>query len=130
MNYKVYLKNVTHLLTKLYIKAIERKWQGRLRYIYKNNHADKLVIVFSGFSPKGPVYNYMRTLNSFKCVNQLYILDDFGYRGSYYWLEDGKDTPRALTNGLINYIVGGGEDLRKCTQWVPAKEVHAPYILV
>ena len=108
MDYKKFLKSINHLLTRLYIKAIEHKWQGRLRYIYKNNHADKLVIVFSGFSPKRPVYNYKRALQNVKHINQLYILDDFGYRGSYYWLEDGKDTPLTLTNGLICHIIGEG----------------------
>ena len=50
---------------------------------YKNS--DLLTITFAGFHAEGdpPKYNYMRTLEEFDC-NQLFILDDFGARGSYY----------------------------------------------
>lgn len=56
-----------------------------IKYIYKkadNYNSNKLVIIFSALGPK-PVYNYMRTLEGID-VNQLFILDDYGDRGSYY----------------------------------------------
>lgn len=91
-----------------YIHLKEKKYKGRLNYIYENNHADKLMIVFSGFSQEKPMYNYMRTLNGVKSINKLFLLDDFGYQGSYYLMEDGRDTPRQLVIGLVEKILGEG----------------------
>ena len=50
---------------------------------YKDS--DLLTIAFAGFHAEGdlPKYNYIQTLEEFDC-NQLFILDDFGSRGSYY----------------------------------------------
>lgn len=46
--------------------------------------SDKLIVVFSAFSPKGnPEYNYVRTLKNIK-VNKLFILDNYGPKGCYY----------------------------------------------
>lgn len=94
------------VLNKILIKAFlllhERKYKGRLKYIYEDNHSDTLLVVFSGFSStKRPLYNYVRTLQKLKSMNKLFILDDFGFRGSYYWFENGNDTPLELTKGLI-----------------------------
>lgn len=96
------------LFKSLLIWFKERKFKGRLRYIYEDNHADKLMIVFSGFSPQKPMYNYMRTLKNVKTINKLFILDDFGYQGSYYLKEDGLDTPQLLVIELVKKIMGGG----------------------
>lgn len=97
------------LLRKIYFLINERTYQGRVKYVLKKRNNKALVISFSGFSPT-PVYNYMRTLNSVK-ADQLYILDDFGYKGSYYWYENGKEEPRLFVQGLINQVVirGGYE---------------------
>jgi len=67
----------------------EKTFKGEIdvKYVffpsYKNS--DLLTITFAGFHSEGapPKYNYMRTLEEFDC-NQLFILDDFGSRGSYY----------------------------------------------
>ena len=101
MNY--YIKQLVRFI---YFLFHERIWKGRLKYIYKNNHNDRLVVVFSGF-PNGdkPMYNYMRTLKVVKNVDQLFILDDFGYKGSYYWMENGSDYPQKLVEGLLNSFV-------------------------
>lgn len=101
--------NINSLLRKIYFLINERTHQNRLKYIWKRHHSKTLIISFSGFSPK-PVYNYMRTLQSVK-VDQLYILDDFGIRGSYYWYEKGKDMPNRLVQSLVNQLVirGGYE---------------------
>lgn len=99
---------VKRLFKTLLIWFKEREFKGRLHYIYEDNHTDRLMIVFSGFSPQKPMYNYMRTLKNVKSINKLFILDDFGYRGSYYLKEDGRDTPQKLVIELVKKIMGGG----------------------
>lgn len=94
------------LLRKLYFLLKERTHKGRLKYILKRHGSKTLIVSFSGFSPT-PAYNYMRTMKSIK-ADQLYILDDFGLKGSYYWYENGKDTPLRLVQSLVNHIVIGG----------------------
>jgi len=75
-------------MTKKIIKH-EKIFKGEVdvKYVlfpaYKDS--DLLTITFAGFHAEGdpPKYNYMRTLEEFDC-HQLFILDDFGARGSYY----------------------------------------------
>ncbi len=95
----------------LYFRFHERKYKGRLHYIYENNYSDRLMVVFSGFSPRKPMYNYMRTLKGIKNINKLFLLDDFGYRGGYYLLENGEDSPRRLVKDLVMTLKGGCKDL-------------------
>ena len=66
----VLITKTRRFLKGLLIRFQERVFKGRLHYIYENNHADKLMIVFSGFSPDKPTYNYMRTLKSYKGINK------------------------------------------------------------
>lgn len=57
-----------------------------IRYYFepaKIFNKDKLIIVFSAFSKDKPKYNYIKSLISIDC-NKLYILDDYGEKGSYY----------------------------------------------
>lgn len=89
---------------KVKLSFLESKFEGRLKYIYETNNSDRLIIVFSGFAYKVPKYNYMRTLRDVS-VDKLFILDDFGCRGSYYWFENGSDRPLNLTKGLISKII-------------------------
>ena len=49
----------------------------------------------------------MKTLAQSK-IDKLFILDVFGYKGSYYWYEKGKNTPIALVSSLIQQIIDGG----------------------
>lgn len=96
---------IKKFISRLWFKFHEKIYKNRLKYLYENNHSDSLIIVFSGFPSDGkPKYNYVRTLLGFKNIDKLFILDDFGHRGSYYLLEDGKDTPRILVKALIEYI--------------------------
>lgn len=65
-----------------------------VKYVFKENrNSDKLLVIFSGFPPKGkpPVYNYVLKFRNLNC-NKLFILDDFGddVRGSYYLGTDGE----------------------------------------
>lgn len=49
-----------------------------------NIKSDKLIIIFSAFSSiNRPEYNYIATFSNVN-VNRLYILDNYGERGSYY----------------------------------------------
>ena len=94
------------LLRKFYF-LLKKKFKNGLKYCYFNNNSNRLVIVFSGFPSGKPSYNYVRSLKNMKNANKLYILDDFGYKGSYYWYENGNDTPMQLVKGLISNIMGG-----------------------
>lgn len=78
---------------------------GKLKYIYVHNGSDELIIVFSAFESVRK-YDYMRTLSESK-IDKLFILDTFGYRGSYYWFEKGKELPNELVSKLISRIRGG-----------------------
>lgn len=90
---------IRHIATKVYLVIKEKKYAGRLKYLYEKHSSDTLIVVFSGFADK-PVYNYIRTLNNVK-ADKMFILDDFGYKGSYYWYENGHDYPMTLANSLI-----------------------------
>ena len=100
------IQNLRSLLTKVFIKTHERTFENRLKYLFLKNHSDTLVVVFSGFS-ETPRYNYIRTLKGFK-FDKLFLLDDFAYRGSYYWYQNGKDFPKRLAENLVLQIVNGG----------------------
>ncbi len=67
------------------------------------------MIIFNAFGGEKPRYNYVRGLQDLKQVDYLYILDDFGYKGSYLLYENGDDTVRKTTEELISlYIREGG----------------------
>lgn len=98
------------LFRNLWFKFHERTYNDRLKYLFENNHSNSLIVSFSGFPGDGkPSYNYVRTLSGNKKIDKLFILDDFGCRGSYYVMEDGEYTPRELVKGLIAKIMTRGE---------------------
>lgn len=97
---------IRKILKKVYFLINERIYEGRLKYVLKKHNSKTLIVSFSGFSSK-PVYNYMRTLKGV-AADQLYILDDFGLKGSYYWYENGEDIPLRLTHDLISKIISEG----------------------
>lgn len=86
------------------IKLKERKYCNKLNYLFYNNHSDKLIIIFSAFSGNKRRYNYVKGLRSLK-IDKLYILDPFGYKGSYNMYENGSNYPELLTAGLIKDII-------------------------
>lgn len=98
--------SIRSLATKIYLALKEKKYKGRLKYLYEGHSSDTLIIVFSGFADK-PVYNYIRTLKDV-CCDKLFILDDFGYRGSYYWYENGSNYPFLLVKDLIYSEINRG----------------------
>lgn len=84
--------------------SFKEKHIGKMKYIHERNGSDELIIVFSGFGPVRK-YNYMKTLAQSK-IDKLFILDNFGYRGSYYWYENGKNSPNVMVSKLIEQIRG------------------------
>ena len=107
MNIKIIVKK---LAMKLYFPLKERTYKMRgIKYVFENHSSDVLIVVFSGFS-EFPVYNYIRTLKSFK-YDKLFLLDDFAYRGSYYMYAKGSCLPMLLTQSVIERVKnskGGG----------------------
>ena len=49
------------------------------------------------------MYNYVRTLQNIK-ADKMFILDDFGHKGSYYWYENGDNSSLTLSKYLL-YII-------------------------
>lgn len=98
-------RKVKRFLTKLYFSFKEKKFKGRLKYLYEYNNSDTLIVIFSGFSDT-PVYNYVKSLKDIK-ANKMFVLDDFGYRGSYYWYENGTTMPQQLVTALIQQKISG-----------------------
>jgi hypothetical protein len=100
------VKRLKTISLKFYIKIKQKSFSNRLRYLFFNNHSDCLVVVFSAFpSDNHPRYNYIKSLDSLASFDRLYILDDFGYKGSYYWFEYGDDYPMRLVDGLLSYML-------------------------
>ena len=90
-----------------YFRIFERKWHGRLRYMFYRNNSKDLIVVFSGFTAGKPVYSYIRTLKNVK-ADKVFILDDFGSRGSYYLMENGTFLPRELCCELLEFVIKKG----------------------
>lgn len=88
----------------------EKIYEGevRVKYVFKKTYKPNknLIVVFSGFPAKGspPSYNYGRTIEEFSC-NKLFILDDFGARGSYYLCENKDFSIERSIISLINKII-------------------------
>jgi hypothetical protein len=92
-------------------KFTENVYESNLpiRYVLEEgiNNQDYLVVVFSGFNPPNAKlansYNYIRTLRGVDC-HRLFILDDYGPRGSYYL--GSKDTFEVESSiaSLISFI--------------------------
>lgn len=100
-------KIIRHVSNKRYIQKNEHIYDQKLKYLYidkKNNSPDTLMIVFSAFTGDTPRYNYFSSFKNVE-IGQLYILDNFGFKGSYYWMEDGSHEPESITLTLIRNIV-------------------------
>ncbi|MDU4912108.1 accessory Sec system protein Asp2 [Clostridium baratii] len=78
-----------------------------IRYIFEKSklfNKDKLIIVFSAFSKDKPKYNYVNTLKCIDC-NKLFILDDYGTKGTYYIGLEGKFDIETSVISLITEIM-------------------------
>ncbi|WP_278600627.1 hypothetical protein [Clostridium tertium] len=70
----------------------------------KLNNKNKLMIIFSAFSTDDAKYNYISTLKTCDC-NKLFILDDFGSKGTYYLGLKGDFNIETSVMALISYIM-------------------------
>ena len=115
-------KAVDLLKTKCLMKFKQKIYSGKkynIKYLFEEKKGSKdLLIVFTACTKVGQKarYNYIKTLEEFKC-NKLFILDDFGFdeRGAYYL---GKDRDFAIekdVESLINDI---------CKKIEPKKEFY------
>ncbi|AQM59456.1 accessory Sec system protein Asp2 [Clostridium baratii] len=78
-----------------------------IRYIFEKSklfNKDKLIIIFSAFSKDKPKYNYVNTLKCIDC-NKLFILDDYGTKGTYYIGLEGKFDIETSVISLITEIM-------------------------
>jgi len=78
-----------------------------IRYYFeeaKKINKDKLIIVFSSFSTSFPKYNYINTLKAYDC-NKLFILDDYGSKGTYYLGIRGEFNIDSSVISLITHII-------------------------
>lgn len=94
---KSFLKDLYHKYNALLITLQERTHKNGVKYIFKDNGSDKLLVVFSGI---GGDYNYRRSLAN-SSWDQLYIKDSWAEGLSYYLYEDGKNHPEELTSEFI-----------------------------
>ncbi|MCR1951280.1 hypothetical protein NSA50_09470 [Clostridium sp. DSM 100503] len=70
----------------------------------KLNNKNKLMIIFSAFSTDDAKYNYISTLKTCDC-NKLFILDDFGSKGTYYLGLKGDFNIETSVMALLSYIM-------------------------
>jgi len=92
-------------------KFTENVYESNLpiRYVFEEGEHNKdfLVVVFSGFNPPNAKlansYNYIRTLRNVDC-NRLFILDNYGPRGSYYLGSREEYEVESSIASLINFI--------------------------
>ena len=103
MNLSTKFRKSLHVLA---IKFREKTFGG-VDYLYKNKNSDILVITFSGFATHDKVrtYNYVNTCSNHQ-VDALHIKDSWGYRGSYYLLNEGNPYPYYGVLNLIYQILG------------------------
>ena len=70
----------------------------------KISNKNKLMIIFSAFSTDYAKYNYISTLKTCDC-NKLFILDDYGSKGTYYLGLKGDFNIENSVMSLITYIM-------------------------
>lgn len=105
-------KAIDLLKSKFMIRFRQKVFKGKnynVKYVLnKVSNSDDLIVVFTACTKVGQParYNYVRTLDKYKC-NKIFILDDFGFdnRGAYYL---GKNKDFAIQNDvelLINKVI-------------------------
>ena len=98
-------KKLKKLIIRVKIKIRQKNYNG-LPYLYQKNDSNNLLIVFSAFTGHQRRYNYVTSFNELKC-DKLFILDPWGYLGSYNMYENGEDYPSRITQSLINNVITG-----------------------
>lgn len=119
--------NIKSILMRLYFAVNEKTFQGKVKYLFQRNRSKTLAIIFSGFpGNEKPVYNYVKTLKNWK-ADKLFILDDFAYKGSYYWFRNGSNEPLRYVQLLINQAVNKG-GITRLLLWEVRREALVPSI--
>lgn len=105
MNYlnKIIRKLSHHIIKRLIVKN-EQTYKDGVKYLFIPHKSNSLLVVFSGFTGESRKYNYVSSFYKLN-INQLYILDSWGYKGSYYWMENGDTFPECLVDDLIKEII-------------------------
>jgi hypothetical protein len=97
-------KKFNHDRAKRLISNNERQFKECVKYLFLPKKSDALLIVFSGFTGEVRRYNYVSSFCKME-INQLYILDTWGYQGSYYWMDNGDIYPEKMVNELIDTVI-------------------------
>ncbi len=102
------LVKIKKQLLKIYVKFSEKTYKHEgteLKFLLAKSSSDTLIVSFSGFSPGGAKYNYVKTLNGIN-TNKLFILDNFGFDhcGSYYIGSNNRFNEEKATIELIRKI--------------------------
>ena len=93
---------------KEYIKRNEKTYHDKrdIKYLFcEGNNSNKLIVTFPALQSEGKrsIYNYIGTLME-STDNKLYLLDDFGDRGSYLIAENRNNSIEKSVVSLILYI--------------------------
>ena len=100
------LKSVyKHVYSRAYIKLHEHTYGTKGKFLFVDNKSDTLLIVFSAFTGEVPRYNYFYSFKELHNISQLYILDNYGKRGSYYLYENGSSFPENDVKVLVESII-------------------------
>lgn len=105
-------KGVDLLKSKYMISFKQRVFKGEnynVKYVLNTySSSEELIVIFTSCTKVGQParYNYVRTLDKYKC-NKLFILDDFGFdnRGAYYLGKNKDFAIKDHVNLLINQVI-------------------------
>ena len=102
-------KRLVQLIKKLYFlkyKLHEHTFEKRIKYLCFNRDSRVLAVIFSGMDAddKNRLYNYVKGFADVP-VDLLYLSDPFGFRGSYFWKENGSDEPLRMTQRLLRNMI-------------------------
>lgn len=103
---KKLIKYIIRLPFLVYLKFFEHTFEGRIKYLLFRRKSSVWIVVFSAFDSTNRIrlYNYVKSLSKLN-ANFIFLSDPYGYRGSYYLLENGNNTPELQTQRLINQII-------------------------
>lgn len=105
ISFKALIRKIHSLPRLIKLKLKEKTFSNQLPYLYLKSpkHSDTLMIFFSAFTGEKRRYNYIKAFND-SDFDRLYILDPWGYKGSYNLYENGLRYPEDITKNLIKCI--------------------------
>lgn len=104
--FKIVRRAFSRAILWLMVFKDEKRVKGtKLKYIHQKSPKNKeLMIIFSAMDKNNNRrYHYLKNFKNLG-VDLLYILDPYGYRGSYWLYENGKDYPQKQ---LLEFLGGG-----------------------